>query len=137
MIQKKVNPGKSVLFALIQNGKILCEEREWDGHMMHSIPGGKIEKTDPSQEAALFREMKEEFDVLPAVFEFIGDIRYNTDEWVFHVWVVTEWEGNVPAINKEDFRQLSWLDPRMLKDNQYMPGVSDMMRNWFSQRDTE
>lgn len=131
MIQKHKQPGESVLFALIKNGKVLCEEREWDSHMMHSIPGGSMEKTDESQEAALIREMNEEFNVTPLEYKFIGDIRYNTDEWVFHLWVITKWDGKVPAISKEDFRQLSWLDPKELKDNKYMQGIGDMIRGYF------
>ena len=131
MIQKQRQPGESVLFALVKNGKVLCEEREWDSLMSQSIPGGKMDSSNTSQPAALLREMKEELNVIPLEYKFLGDIWFNTDEWVFHVYVITEWDGKVPAISKEDFRALTWLDPSMLKDNLYMICISEMMRNYF------
>lgn len=123
--------GESVLFALHRQGQILCEWRNWSGAMMHSIPGGKVEPADKEiddyQSAALVREMDEEFGVTPARYRFLGDIWYG-DEWVFHVYLVEEWDGDLPANSFEGNKPLNWILPSDLQDNQYMPGIADLIR---------
>jgi len=123
--------GESVLFALTARGRVLCEVREWSGEMMESVPGGKVEPIDREstdyREAALWRELGEELCVEPTEFRAIGEVWYGT-EWVFHVFVVGAWNGELPETNRESNRPLRWVHPGDLRDNHYMQGLGDLLR---------
>ena len=123
--------GESVLFALTEQGRVLCEVREWSGEIMESIPGGKVDPIDREvpdyQEAALKRELNEELGVEPTEFRYIGDVWYE-DEWVFHVFIVYAWNGQLPDTNRELNRPLKWVHPNDLQDNYYMKGLGKLIR---------
>ena len=130
-MQTSTDHGESVLFALTEGGRVLCEVREWSGEMMESVPGGKVEpidrKSDNYQVAALRRELSEELGVTPVKFGRIGEVWYR-EEWVFHVFVVSAWNGELPETNRESNRPLRWVQPSDLRDNHYMQGLSDLLR---------
>jgi len=123
--------GESVLFALTDEGRVLCEVREWSGVVMESVPGGKVEDGDRAaadyREAALRRELREELNVEPTDFRYIGDV-WHGDEWVFRVFIVDEWNGELPEANLESNRPLKWVHPSDLRDNDYMQGLSELIR---------
>ncbi len=125
--------GESVLFALLQDGKVLCEAREWDGRLMKSVPGGKIETWDQQPhedawEAALRRELQEELGIVPTQFMYIGDIYYAAAFWMFHVFVVMSWAGDIPEFSFEEHRPLYWVHLEDLVDNSHMPGLSTLLQ---------
>ena len=126
--------GESVLFAFIKDGLILCEWRERRGMAQFSVPGGQIDRQDREQtdyqHAALMRETWEEFQVTPTQFQRIGEIWYK-DEWVFHVYVIHEWQGKIPPSVIDTQRRLAWIVPTDLEDNFYMVGISSLMRAHF------
>ncbi|MEM7019164.1 MAG: NUDIX domain-containing protein [Pseudomonadota bacterium] len=125
------NYGESVLFALHHEGFVLCEWRNWLGFVMNSIPGGKIDPSDRASDdyrlTALFREINEELAIQPTQFRFIGNIWYRT-EWLFHVYLVEAWSGEVPPKSFEHGRTLNWIHPTDLVDNHYMPVISKLIR---------
>ena len=115
--------GESVLFALVDKGRVLCEIREWSGRIIESIPGGKIEQIDREsdnyQEAALIREVKEELNIEPTSFRHIGDVWHGHTfpiKWVFHAFIVEQWNGVLPEVSHEENRPLKWVDPANLID---------------------
>jgi len=125
-----MSAGESVLFALTDRGRVLCEVREWSGVVMESVPGGKVEESDRAsadyRETALRRELREELSVEPTSFRYIGDVWYR-DEWVFRVFLVDEWNGELPETNLESNRPLNWIHPRDLRDNHYMQGLGELI----------
>jgi len=130
-MKPSITHGESVLFVLTERGRVLCETREWGGVLMQSIPGGRVEQVDREsdgyQEATLKREMEEELGVEPVAFRFIGDV-WNGDTWVFYVFVVDEWRGELADVSREDERPLGWVHPRDLVDIHVMVGLSDLIR---------
>jgi 8-oxo-dGTP pyrophosphatase MutT (NUDIX family) len=127
--------GESVLFAFIKGALILCEWRERRGVAQFSVPGGQIDSQDRAQvdyqRAALFRETWEEFRVIPIQYQRIGEIWYK-EEWVFHVYLIDEWQGEIPTRVFDTQRPLAWIDPADLEDNFYMVGISSLMRNYLT-----
>ena len=63
----------------------------------------------------------------PTDFRYIGDVWYE-DEWVFHVFIVYAWKGQLPATNHELNRPLKWVHPNDLQDNYYMQGLGKLIR---------
>jgi 8-oxo-dGTP pyrophosphatase MutT (NUDIX family) len=130
--------GESVLFAFVQNGQILCEWRNWRGRMQYSIPGGKVDPADRQQthyqHAALIRETWEELRVTPKHFTRIGEIWYKEAEWLFHVYMVSDWEGEIPPKVLDNQRPLGWIDPKDLEDNPAMIGISALVRSTLSEQ---
>ena len=129
------NYGESVLFTFIKDGKILCEWRERFGITQYSIPGGKVDHADRNQDdyqkTTLFREIWEEFRVTPTQFQRIGEIWYK-DAWLFHVYMVNAWEGEIPARVFDSHRQLDWIERTDLEDNYYMIGISALIQRTLS-----
>ena len=126
------NYGESVLFAFLHNGQILCEWREWQGNFQFSIPGGKIDPIDRQQtnyqQASLMREIWEEFQVTPTRFARIGETLYAEKEWLFHVYMIYAWDGQIPQTVLDSQRPVSWIDPADLEDNIAMNGISTLIR---------
>ena len=123
--------GESVLFAFVRAGQVLCEWREWQGARQHSIPGGKIDLADREQadyqRTALLRETWEEFQVTPTRFERVGQIWYG-NYWLFHVYMVHEWRGQLPAQVLDNPHPLHWIDPQDLRDVYSMPGIAALIQ---------
>lgn len=128
---------ESVLFTFIKNERILCEWRERFGVAQYSIPGGKIDPADQEhsdyQVAALFRETWEEFRVIPTQFHRVGEI-WHKDEWLFHVYLVSAWEGEIPTQVLDSQRRLDWIDHVELQDNVSMLGISALIRRALSNK---
>jgi len=127
--------GESVLFALARQGAVLCEWRDWShrsgGKPMHSIPGGKVAPQDrrvtDCQAAALRRELREEMGVVPLRYARIGEVWYD-NFWLFHVYLISDWQGEPPAYVKDTGRPLRWIAAADLRDAPVMIGVSDLIR---------
>ena len=124
--------GESILFAFAEGGFILCEWREWQGKYQFSIPGGKIDPGDHLhenyQQAALIREIWEELQVTPTQFTRIGETYYKEAQWLFHVYLISVWDGQIPQVVKDSHRPLRWIEPVDLEDNIAMIGISTMIR---------
>ncbi len=124
--------GESVLFAFVREARVLCEVREWDGATMDSVPGGKVDPADCAASdylvAALLRETAEELHVRPTAYRRVGQVWYGR-EWLFHVFVVCEWQGSIPEAVLDTRKRLHWVDLDRLVDNTHMLGLADLIRS--------
>lgn len=123
--------GESVLFAFVKNGLVLCEIREWDDEVMDSIPGGRVAPKDRTEAdylvAALVRETAEELDVVPTAYQLAGQVWYE-DRWLFTLFVVRQWHGELPEAVLDTGKALHWVHPDDLVDNTHMLGLADLIR---------
>lgn len=63
-----------VIFAIVKDNVIQLEKRLKIGSALFGfniVPGGTVEENETLEEA-LFREIKEEYDIVPKQFEFLG-----------------------------------------------------------------
>lgn len=108
----KIKP-QIVIFALIQDQKILVEKRPVPGFLEHQylIPGGAI-NPEEDLEQALKREVMEELGIIPLEFKLL------TNEKIIGIFdnnlkpfVITKWEGQIPQIglDKADAYPLEWI----------------------------
>ncbi len=87
-----------VIFAIIKDNIIQLEKRLKIGSALFGfniVPGGTVEDNETLEEA-LFREVKEEYDIVPKQFDFLGsdtEIEKDSTVTVRHVFLVTSWEG--------------------------------------------
>lgn len=100
-----------VSFLLMKAGKILIERRPRTKRIepgILAIPSGVIEEGE-TREEALVREIREEFDVTPTKYSYMGSLLYRHKEadFALNYYLVTEWEGEVQ--NKEA-EELLWID---------------------------
>ena len=86
------------------------------------------------QSAALMRETWEELQVTPTEFTRIGEIWYAEAEWLFHVYLVTAWGGEIPPHILDHQRPLNWINPADLDDNPSMIGISALIRSTLAER---
>ncbi len=132
MIASNQYYGESVLFAFIKNGLVLCEWRQWKETVKYSIPGGKVDPSDRQEIdykiGALLRETREELQVIPTYFEFVGEIWFDAANWLFYVYMIRQWQGKLPKKVFDSQRRLNWIDPQFLQDTYSMPGIAAMLQ---------
>jgi 8-oxo-dGTP pyrophosphatase MutT (NUDIX family) len=101
--------GEAVVFLLVKENRVLLEFRQIDGEEVMHIPGGGIESFDKTGDVhysinAMHREMREEFDgkVEIKTYQKLGRIIKEEADLLFHVYVVTHWEGEIPSHTLEE-----------------------------------
>lgn len=132
--------GESVIFLFVKDGLVLCEVREWRGQVRDSIPGGQIDPVDRRapdyRVAALLREAEEELSVVPTAYRLAGQV-WLRQEWLFHVFVVHRWRGDLPPAVLDTGKALRWVDPNDVVENVTMPGLADLIRNQIARNGGE
>ena len=115
---------ETTLCLLSRNVEILLAmKKRGFGEGKYNGVGGKIEGTE-TPEAAMLRETKEEIGVTPIQYEKVGVVSFDEfykDEKVnliFHLYMVTEWEGT-PAESEE--MQPKWFSIDSIPYNQMLP----------------
>lgn len=115
---------ETTLCLLRRNEEILLAmKKRGFGEGKYNGVGGKIEGTE-TPEAAMLRETKEEIGVTPIQYEKVGVVSFDEfykDEKVnliFHLYMVTEWEGT-PAESEE--MQPKWFSIDSIPYNQMFP----------------
>lgn len=106
------DPEKGIIFALIDDGKILLERR-LDGvaESIIMVPGGR-RKVDETKDFALIGELLEECGIFPTRYEFLGDIIDinipDNDIKELAVFLIQDFEGILE--NKENINIHIWID---------------------------
>ncbi len=115
---------ETTLCLLRRNEEILLAmKKRGFGEGKYNGVGGKIEGTE-TPEATMLRETKEEIGVTPIQYEKVGVVSFDEfykDEKVnliFHLYMVTEWEGT-PAESEE--MQPKWFSIDSIPYNQMFP----------------
>ena len=115
---------ETTLCLLRRNEEILLAmKKRGFGEGKYNGVGGKIEGTE-TPEADMLRETKEEIGVTPIQYEKVGVVSFDEfykDEKVnliFHLYMVTEWEGT-PAESEE--MQPKWFSIDSIPYNQMLP----------------
>lgn len=112
---------EGVIFLFHDDGDILIEHRPTEDGTETFIPNGTIEERDKTSArhedytvAGLLREVDEELQGQVTVESLDKLCEYKVEDpaiW-FHAYVVSEWDGTVPAYTVEDgerFADLEWV----------------------------
>ena len=100
---------EGVTFCFYKEGKILLEDRGRGFNNEAVIPSGKIEFKDTINKRfsytvnALYREVAEEFDnkIIITNKIYAGKLFVPQVNVLFHIFIITNWEGEFPNIIKE------------------------------------
>ncbi len=93
-----------VSFVLIKDAEVLLETRakkkDTDPSVI-AIPGGHMEAGETPQQA-LFRELKEELNVVPTSFAYLCSLYHPTTELqLIHYYVIAKWNGEIECHEAE------------------------------------
>lgn len=93
-----------VSFILLKDEQVLLEHRskskETDPGLI-AIPGGHLEAGE-TQQQALYRELKEELDIIPKNAKYLCSLYHPTIELqLLHYYVITEWEGSILSLEAD------------------------------------
>lgn len=94
-----------VSFIMFNGSEVLLEKRsghkETDAGLI-TIPGGHIEYGE-SQTQALFREVKEELNVIPTEYKYLCSLYHPTKELrLIHYFIISRWTGDITALETDD-----------------------------------
>ncbi len=107
--------GEAVVFLFYKDGEILIEHRP-DGDTF--LPNGGVEEEDKEGDedyriTALKREVREELGVEIHDFNYLTELKVDEINVWFYVYMITEWEGEIPEETTTDWEQpaeLEWID---------------------------
>lgn len=94
-----------VSFMLLKDNQVLLEKRaqdkEYDPNLV-AIPGGHMEHGE-TREQALFRELKEELDIVPTSYMYLCSLYHPTGELqLIHYYVITQWTGTIVSLEADE-----------------------------------
>lgn len=100
-----------VSFILTKDNTVLLEKRSFEKASdpgLIAIPGGHIEVGE-NQKQALFRELKEELNIIPISFSYLCSLHHitNTEKQLIHYYVVPQWQGVIQALEADE---VFWSD---------------------------
>ncbi|MGP8306940.1 NUDIX domain-containing protein [Vibrio sp. YIC-376] len=100
-----------VSFILVKDEQVLLETRAKDKATdpgVIAIPGGHLEP-DESQQQALYRELKEELNIMPQSFVYLCSLYHPTTELqLLHYYVIPKWDGEIECHEAES---IAWYSP--------------------------
>jgi 8-oxo-dGTP diphosphatase len=94
-----------------REGRVLLVRRA--GHKARfpdcwDLVGGHVEPGE-SAEAAMIREAKEEIGLTPVRFGKVAEHR--EEDTIFHLFLVSEWQGGEPALLGDEHTAMQWITP--------------------------
>ncbi len=98
-----------ILYAIVEDGKILLEKRKDDEKRYPSlwaIPSGHVEMED--KVSALMREVNEETGLMPLKYMLLKTMPSDDDKSLLHIFVITKFAGETKQETDEG-RKLEWL----------------------------
>jgi len=98
-----------VLYAVVEDGKILLEKRKDDEERYPSlwaIPSGHVEMED--KVSALMREVNEETGLMPLKYMLLKTMPSDDGKSLLHIFVITEFAGETKQETDEG-RKLQWF----------------------------
>lgn len=106
-----MNVYECVSFILVKDTQVLLETRAKDKATdpgVIAIPGGHLEPKE-TQKQALYRELKEELNVIPQSFLYLCSLYHPTTELqLIHYYVISKWEGEIECHEAES---VTWYSP--------------------------
>ncbi|MCX4248398.1 MAG: 8-oxo-dGTP diphosphatase [Bacilli bacterium] len=92
---------ETTLCLLKDSNKImLAMKKRGFGEGKYNGVGGKLEENETKEEA-MIRETKEEINVTPTEYEYMGMVKFDEfykgkpQRLIFHLYVVTKWDGEI------------------------------------------
>ena len=79
---------------------MLAMKKRGFGEGKYNGVGGKLEENETKEEA-MIRETKEEINVTPTEYEYMGMVKFDEfykgkpQRLIFHLYVVTKWDGEI------------------------------------------
>ena len=120
---------ETVIFALLKDESVLCEKREYLGNIENCILGGSVETIDRTSDnyiqSAVMREAKEELGIEVRAFRKLGE--FENEARLFHVVLVSDWTGDLPAINYDNNNLLVWISMTELLAQIKLPGLKALL----------
>jgi mutator protein MutT len=102
-------PLECVAFLLLQNHQVLAEKRKQTKQVVPgalALPGGHLEAGE-SPEDALYRELREELDIVPTSLAHVCTLLHHAQEFRrLHYFVVENWQGE---ISNREAEALLWI----------------------------
>jgi hypothetical protein len=145
----KAGVKEAVVFVFHQNDKVLIEHRPCENSGTYNnifFTTGSIEMKDHEgiedyKIAALKREISEEFDqnVIPKSFVYLGEVDVTAINFIFYVYLISEWKGQMPNYTIEEGKKFSDLEWIKLSDkSKYFKYdsaflICDMIENHLTQ----
>lgn len=120
----------NVSTVIVKDGKFLVIKRADDEEVfpgMWGIPGGTVEPTDPTLEAALVRECEEEVGIVIKNNVLIADdIHDKGDKGAIYLVYKSEYLSGEPK-PLDGTAEVHWLDIETIKSLQLTPRTLDMI----------
>ena len=107
-----MNVHECVSFILVKDEQVLLETRAKDKATdpgVVAIPGGHLE-LDETQQQALYRELKEELNIIPQSFVYLCSLYHptTTELQLLHYYVIPKWDGEIECYEAES---VAWYSP--------------------------
>ncbi len=138
---KEFSEKVAVLFIFYdpKNNSILLEKRNKPGSFFDGqtfYPGGSVENTELANGnigGALEREIREEIGVLPEVYERVPCKEiYGETGYLLIPFLITKWQGEIPAKVLDTESQLLWLNLDDYNPNlRSVQKVTQVLRNFL------
>lgn len=130
---------KAVLFVFYdkKTGKVLSERRRADNAFYPNkltFPAGTLEKNE-SLEAALLREITEEFGVTPLKYESLSEtpISGKDSAYLLYPYIITEWSGTMPTTILDKGNPTCWetLEEVAVSEVRTRPIIVEMIKKYL------